>query len=96
MPFLHCSGQLRTFMQLACIVSFECWLRSLAASLLGIERVSARQDYTQPGATVAYFGLFATHWVYFLLLQQLKRLKDRSFPTEVLDNEAQEQLLKSD
>jgi hypothetical protein len=45
---------------------------------------------------VAYFGLFATHWVYFLLLQQLKRLKDRSFPKQVLDTEAQEQPLKFD
>ena len=54
------------------------------------------QDYTQPGATVAYFGLFATHWVYFLLLQQLKRLKDRSFPRAVLDKEAQEVQMKAD
>ena len=54
------------------------------------------QDYTKPGAIVAYFGLFAVHWVYFLIVQQLKRLKDRSFPVEALDKDAQQQALKSE
>ena len=54
------------------------------------------QDYTKPGAIIAYFGLFATHWVYFLIVQQLKRLKDRSFPVEALDKDAQEQPFKSE
>jgi len=52
------------------------------------------QDYTKPGALIAYFGLFAVHWVYFLIVQQLKRLKDRLLPIEALDKDAQDQALK--
>ena len=71
------------------VASLICALLSHFANVMLLDVL---QDYTQPGATVAYIGLFATHWVYFLLLQQLKRLKDRYFPKEVLDTEAQEQL----